>query len=147
MPRHDQPPSPPDIQGSNNNIDPDEPEDSKGEEVIEEEMDINREITPTHHDIPSTVVVKTHRRARGPRKSQKETTWTQYYFDVTILEETWNHLGLKNKPLVANRLWIYKIYGPSFKSTDQERHSNTLRLVKHLKEQYNIDKQKHKLDV
>jgi hypothetical protein len=110
-------------------------------------MDIDRETTPTRRGIPSTVVVKTRRRARGPRKSRKETTWTQYYFDVTILEETWNHPGLKNKPLVANRLWICKICGPSFKSTDQERHGNTSRLVKHLKEQHDMDEQKHKLGV
>jgi hypothetical protein len=66
---------------------------------------------------------------------------------VTILEETWINKSLKDKPSMLNRLWICKICGPSFQSTDKERHGNTSRLVNHLKEQHDMDEQKHKLGV
>jgi len=46
-----------------------------------------------------------------------------------------------------NRLWVCKICGPAFLSTNKERHSNTLRLVKHLKDEYYMNKKKHKLGV
>jgi hypothetical protein len=47
------------------------------------------ESTPMRCGIPSTVVARTIKTTKKPKKSQKETTWTQYYFDITQLQETW----------------------------------------------------------
>jgi hypothetical protein len=51
-------------------------EDDEGEQEVEEEVTIDQLGTPTRRNIPSTVVVKTKKRSKKPRKPWRETTWT-----------------------------------------------------------------------
>lgn len=103
-PHHTHPPSRPTIEGDDNDVNMADAEEDGEEQEIEEEVMIDQLGTPTRRNIPSTVVVKTRRRIRKPRKPRKETTWTQHYFEVTTLEETWINNALKSKPTLLNRL-------------------------------------------
>jgi len=149
-PRRVQPSSQPNIQGNDDDVDIedlDEPEEDEDEEVTKEELEIEGSITPTRQGIPSTIIVRTTKKTKKPRKPRKETTWTQHYFNITQLQDTWINKAYKNNSTLTNRLWVCKICGPAFSSTDKERHGNTSRLVKHLKDEHHIDEKKHKLGV
>lgn len=97
--------------------------------------------------IPSTITIKTRRKEKRARKPRSETTWTQYYFDVISLDETWVNEAKKGKLELINRQWTCKIYGPMFSSTDKERHGNTSKLNNHFHDAHHMDKQKHHLRV
>jgi hypothetical protein len=102
--------------------------------------------TPTRKNLPSTVVIKTRRKQRKERaKTRTEKNWVQAYFNVTLLENEWINPALKHKEPIRNRLWTCKLCGPSFTSTDKERHGNTSRLNNHLRIEYDMTKEKHLL--
>jgi len=125
-PRRVQPSSQPNIQGNDDDVDIedlDEPEEDEDKEVTKEELEIEGSTTPTRQGIPFTVIVRTTKKTKKPRKAHK------------------------NNSTLTNRLWVCKIYGPAFSSTDKERHGNTSRLVKHLKDEHHMDEKKYKLGV
>jgi uncharacterized UBP type Zn finger protein len=103
--------------------------------------------TPTRCRIPSTITVKRRHKGKKPQKPRDETTWTQHYFEVTSMDETWVNESKKSKPELLNRLWVYKICGPAFSSTDKERYGNTSKLNNHMQDAYDMDKRKHFLSV
>jgi hypothetical protein len=113
----------------------------------EEEIEVQAAKTPTQRNLPSTVTIKRRYLNKRPRKQRDETTWTQFYFDVTPIEDTWINQAKKGKPVLQNRLWTCKLCGPAFSSTDKERHSNTSKLNNHLQSEHEMNRQKHQLGV
>ncbi len=113
----------------------------------DEEVEIEPSTTPTRQNLPSTITVHKRRTITKPRKPREETTWTRYYFDITTIEETWINEAKAGKPTLNNRLWTCKICGPAFTSTDKQRHSNTLALNDHLRDEHEMNIQKHKLGI
>jgi hypothetical protein len=101
--------------------------------------------TPSRSAIYSTVTIRRRQLQKRARKPRSETTWTQHYFDVTTLDKTWVNKGKRGKPTLQNRLWVCKLCGPAFKSTNKERHRNTSKLNNHLRDEHNMDKRKHQL--
>lgn len=101
--------------------------------------------TPSRPAIQSTVIIKRRQLQKKARRPRSETTWTQHYFTVTTLDETWVNEGKKGKPILQNRLWVCKLCGPTFKSTDKERHGNTSKLNNHLRDEHEMTKKKHQL--
>jgi len=146
-PCHLHPPRPTVEDAEDEDIDMEDRDEDEEEQEVEEELAIDQSSTLTRRNLPSTVVIKTRRCSTKPRKPRKETTWTQNYFDVTPLTDTWVNEALKNKPTLFNRLWTCKIYRPAFLSTNKERYSNTLKLNTYIKDEYNIDEKKHLLGI
>jgi hypothetical protein len=61
---------------------------SEGEgEVEEEEVPVELLDTPTRQNLPTTVIIRQRRYIKRARKPRRETTWTQHYFNVTLLDE------------------------------------------------------------
>ena len=115
----------------------------EGAEVIE----ILDPDTPTQRNLPSTVITKTRRIIKRARKPRSETTWTQFYYDVTLLDDTWVNTSKKGHPVLQNRLWTCKWCKSAFSSTDKSRHGNTSTLNNHLLLEHNMTKQKHQLGI
>jgi len=99
-PRHPHPPSP----TAKDDVDMTDRDENEEEQEVKEELLIDQSRTPTRQNLPSTVVIKTRQQSKKPRKPRKETTWTQHYFEVTLLTDTWVNEALKNKPTLFNRL-------------------------------------------
>jgi hypothetical protein len=112
-----------------------------------EEIEVQPSETPTRQNLPTTITIKKRFRNKKPRKQRGETTWTQAYFDITLIDETWVNEVTTNKPVLNNRLWICKLCGPAFSSTDKERHGNTSKLNNHLRDEHDMNKQKHQLGI
>jgi hypothetical protein len=115
---------------------------------LEEEVEIDPTGTPTRQNLPSTIIIKKRRitTTKRARKIRKETTWTQCYFNVTTMDETWSKPKEPDK-LLINRLWTCKLCGPAFTSTDKQRHGNTSSLNTHMKDKHEINAQKHALGI
>ena len=98
-------PSRPTTKGDDDDV-PMADRDELGEDELEEVTDEeDRETTPTPQGVvPSTVIVRTQTTQKKPRKPRKETTWTQYYFDITPLQDTWVNEQIASKPTLYNRL-------------------------------------------
>jgi hypothetical protein len=116
--------------GDVNMADGDEEEDDTlfiSSEEEEEEVSIDLESTSTRPNLPSTVTIKRQRKSRSKtaRKPRDETTWTQAYFNVTTMDETWVNKAKEGYPTLANRLWTCRLCGPHLRSTDAQRHGNT----------------------
>ena len=73
-------------------------------------------------------------------------TWTQHYFTIDLMDETWVNEDKPTKPVQQNRRWTCKLCGPTFSSTDKERHGNTSKLNNHMRDVHQMDKRKHLLD-
>jgi hypothetical protein len=70
----------------------------------DEEVQVRPSDTPTRKNLPTTVTIWKHHKVKKARKQWKENTWTQAYFDITIIEETWIHTGRKGHLILKNRL-------------------------------------------
>ena len=117
-----------------------------GEEE-EEEVQIEPLDIPTCQNLLSTITIKRYRKEKKFRKSRDETTWTQAYFDITIIDETWVNISKEGYPILVNHLWTCKFCGPTFTSTDKQCHDNTTVLNKHIHQAHEMNPQKHKLDI
>jgi hypothetical protein len=100
----------------------------------EEEIQVYPTKTPTHHNLPLTITIKKHYKEKRQQKPRTETTWTQAYLDITLIEESWINEGKNGKRVQKNRLWTYKLCGPEFSFTNKECHGNTSRLNTHLRD-------------
>jgi hypothetical protein len=56
--------------------------------------------TLTRQSLPSTVTIKRHCIHKKPQKEHSETTWTQNYFNITLLDNTWVNLQKKSHPVL-----------------------------------------------
>jgi hypothetical protein len=114
----------------------------------EEEVEIDPADTPTRHNLPSTITIKKRRTTttKKARKMRKETSWTQCYFNVTTMDETWSKPKEPDRILI-NRMWTCKLCGPAFTSTDKQRHGNTSALIRHMKDKHDMDARKHALGI
>ena len=110
----------------------------------EEEIGIDHSGTPTRHNLPSTITIK-KRKIHRSRKPRSETTWTQHYFKIDLMDETWVNEDKPTKPIQQNRRWTCKLCGPAFSSTNKERHGNTSKLNNHMRDIHQFDKRKHLL--
>lgn len=113
----------------------------------EEEIEVQTMETPTQRNLPLTITIKRRHLEKKLQKPQDETTQTQAYFDVTIMEEIWVNEAKKGKPIQQNQLWTCKLCGLEFSSTNKDHYSNTSRLNTHLCNEHNMNKQKHFLGV
>ena len=120
---------------------------STSDEKEEEEVQIKPLDTLMHQNLLLIITIKRYRKEKKLQKSQDETTQTQAYFDITIIDETQVNMFKKDYPILVNHLWTCKFCGPAFTSTDKQHHGNTTALNKHMHQAHEMNPQKHKLGI